>query len=237
MTIDQHITVKPERKDVTVQAASVASLLDYPLESDDHMDQVIHNMIELGYKIITPAGGYIIKKIDHLDIKSGVLTINDVKFNIGRIVAAQLKKAEYAAFFYATISEQVEKESKEHISKGDLMEGYTLDLIGSEAAESVATIVHDTILSDVNGSGYKITNRFSPGYCDWDVKEQFMLFNLFENDQLPIHLNESALMKPIKSVSGLVGIGIDVSFKPYSCAKCSDDKCIYRNKKINQTKI
>jgi len=38
-------------------------------------------------------------------------------------------------------------------------------------------------------------------------------------------------MKPVKSVSGIIGIGRDVKYAPYQCHACEDKNCIYRNRK------
>jgi len=79
--------------------------------------------------------------------------------------------------------------------------------------------------------GKMITNRFSPGYCGWDVAEQHKLFGFFKDNFCGITLTESALMKPVKSVSGIIGIGRDVKYAPYQCHACEDKNCIYRNRK------
>jgi len=39
------------------------------------------------------------------------------------------------------------------------------------------------------------------------------------------------LMNPIKSVSGLIGIGRDVKYSPYQCNLCDSKNCIYHNRK------
>ena len=135
------------------------------------------------------------------------------------------------ALFACTIGNEVELHSKKYMEKSDLLEGYIFDLIGSEAAEETAGIIHESINRLVSKSGYKITNRFSPGYCNWSVSEQFKLFESFGEKRFGIKLTDSALMNPIKSVSGIVGIGKDVQFRAYNCNLCSDEKCIYRNRK------
>jgi hypothetical protein len=43
-----------------------------------------------------------------------------------------------------------------------------------------------------------------------------------------IRLTPSALMDPVKSVSGFIGIGNDVRFNPYTCNLCDMKDCIYR---------
>jgi hypothetical protein len=35
-------------------------------------------------------------------------------------------------------------------------------------------------------------------------------------------------MQPVKSVSGIIGIGADVKFNPYTCRICEATHCLYR---------
>jgi len=60
---------------------------------------------------------------------------------------------------------------------------------------------------NMRDSGKKITNRYSPGYCGWDVTEQHKLFQLMPENYCGIKLTPSALMDPVKSISGIIGIG------------------------------
>ena len=76
--------------------------------------------------------------------------------------------------------------------------------------------------------GKKITNRYSPGYCGWDVAEQHKLFQLIPDNFCGVRLNESSLMNPEKSVSGIIGIGENVKYNPYTCRICDMKDCIYR---------
>jgi cobalamin-dependent methionine synthase I len=78
-----------------------------------------------------------------------------------------------------------------------------------------------------------ITNRYSPGYCDWPVKDQQKLFSFFPEKFCGIRLSESSLMYPIKSLSGMIGIGSLVSYQLYPCDSCKDENCQYR--KLRQT--
>lgn len=43
-----------------------------------------------------------------------------------------------------------------------------------------------------------------------------------------IELTESSLMYPIKSVSGIIGIGSRVERKPYGCTICRNTACYKR---------
>jgi hypothetical protein len=85
-------------------------------------------------------------------------------------------------------------------------------------------------------SGTKITNRFSPGYCGWDVSEQHKLFQLLPGTYCGIRLSASALMDPEKSISGMIGIGKNVRHLPYTCNLCDMKDCIYRNLRSEKKK-
>jgi cobalamin-dependent methionine synthase I len=117
------------------------------------------------------------------------------------------------------------------MSEGHTLESLVVDLIASELAEGAADFIHKQIEEDAASSNFRITNRYSPGYCNWPVSEQQKLFTLMGKNTCGVILTPSSLMIPIKSVSGIVGIGAEVMFHGYACAKCDDAQCIYRNRK------
>ena len=105
-----------------------------------------------------------------------------------------------------------------------------VDLIGSEIAEEVAEYVHKKIEQDMRLRGMSITNRYSPGYCNWHVSDQQKLFKILEGKTCGIQLSDSSLMLPLKSISGIIGVGSNVKNRGYACSKCEMDFCIYRVK-------
>jgi hypothetical protein len=159
------------------------------------------------------------------------LHIEDVVFNIKPIIYRQINEAEEAALFICTAGPVVGEKSSSNMKSGDLLRGYVYDVIGSEVVEAAVDIMQEELRKEVGVLGMKITNRFSPGYCGWDVAEQHKLFSFFKDNFSGITLTESALMNPVKSVSGVIGIGRNVRFTEYQCKLCGDKNCIYRNKK------
>ncbi|MBN1117643.1 MAG: methionine synthase [Bacteroidales bacterium] len=220
-----------KNKLIVANRENVLKLLGYTDIVDEHVKELVIDLIQLSKANINPWGGFVLKQINKVVVPEGKIYIDDLFFEVNKTIAAQLRKAEYLAFFICTIGNSIERTSKEYLSKGDLLEGYIFDLIGSESAENLAEVVHQEVMEYAQSGGLQISNRYSPGYCNWDVSEQFKLFSLFPSEQIKIKLTDSALMNPIKSVSGIIGIGRDLKFKPYSCKLCSDEKCIYRNKK------
>jgi len=160
--------------------------------------------------------------------------IEDEVFNLEKIVYSQIRKSEAVAVFLATAGDRLGKMSRQAMKEGDLLKGYVYDVIGSEVADGAAGIMQDELEKIVKAGGEKITNRYSPGYCGWDVAEQHKLFRLMPANFCGISLNDSALMSPEKSVSGFIGIGREVRFNDYTCGLCDMEDCIYR--RIRKTK-
>jgi len=159
------------------------------------------------------------------------IEIEGVVFEVKPVIFSQIKKAERAALFICTAGAEVGIRSRASMKDGDLLRGYVYDVIGSEVVENAADRMQEELRLTVAGEGLNITNRFSPGYCGWDVAEQHKLFSFFPENYCGITLTESALMNPVKSVSGLIGIGREVRYAPYQCHLCEDKNCIYRGRK------
>jgi hypothetical protein len=106
--------------------------------------------------------------------------------------------------------------------------GFIADAVGSAVAEALADRLHDHIEQTMAPRGWRITNRYSPGYCGWSVAEQHALFALLPAGFCGIALGESALMHPVKSVSGLIGVGAAVKHADYLCDVCTQRDCTYR---------
>lgn len=159
------------------------------------------------------------------------MKIDDTAFKPGKRIVSALVKSTRIAMFIGTCGEMVELLSKQLMNEKHLLESLIVDLIGSEIAEGVAGIIHEEIAKYCMNSGLKVTNRYSPGYCDWPVSDQQKLFNIFRGNTFGVHLTLSSLMVPIKSVSGIIGIGEEVRNQDYACAGCTSTNCLYRNQK------
>ena len=232
MTADTDILLELGITDISIKKKNIERLLGYDeTDKEPMVSEIIAKYLAKLPEMIDPRAGYIIKHVSGIDSKAGLLEVDGKEFSIKRIIASQMKGADHIAAFVCTIGNSLEKLSRELMDKGEALEGYILDLIGSEVAEGIAEYLHKNVEQLSLSNRLQVSNRFSPGYCGWDVKEQNKLFDLFQQPCCGITLNSSSLMNPIKSVSGIIGIGPSVKFAPYSCSKCDDEYCIYRNKK------
>lgn len=156
------------------------------------------------------------------------VVIEGIVFNVRPIIFRQIKASDGAALFICTAGPTVGELSRSSMKEGDLLRGYVYDVIGSEVVERAADLMQEELKKEMALNGWHTTNRFSPGYCGWDVSEQHILFNLIPYNYCAIRLTESALMDPEKSISGIIGIGENIKRMPYTCNICDMKNCIYR---------
>jgi len=154
--------------------------------------------------------------------------IDDIVFEIKNTVFAQLKKSESIAVFLSTAGEDTAARGRQANMEGDLLRGFVYDVIGSEIVEAAAELMQNDLDEIMAPAGLLTTNRFNPGYCGWNVTEQHKLFRLMADNYCGIRLTESALMDPVKSGSGFMGIGKTVKRVPYTCSFCDMTDCFYR---------
>lgn len=152
-------------------------------------------------------------------------------FDMGNIILRQLRGSEAYALFMCTAGEEFETFQKRLKTEGDMVRVFIADALGSVIAEKCADQMENSLQLSIDKLGWKHTNRFSPGYCGWHVSEQQKLFPLFDGHTCGITLTESSLMVPIKSVSGIIGLGKEVRRLDYTCGLCTFEKCYKRKKK------
>lgn len=168
--------------------------------------------------------------------KSGIIIFEGVTFNVGKKIARQLINTEGGALFIGTAGAGIGEKSKELMAAGDLIEGYILDVIGSVTVEAAIDKIQNSFEYELTNCGKKITNRYSPGYCGWALREQKQFFAMFPENHCGIKLSDSCLMDPIKSVSGVIGFGANVKKTAYECQMCELETCIYRKIRLAKGK-
>ena len=103
------------------------------------------------------------------------------------------------------------------------------DALATAAVERCADVLERDLQASIDKLGWRHTNRFSPGYCQWDVAQQHLLVPMLgEPNPCGIRLTDGALMWPVKSVSGIIGLGKVVQRQGYRCANCQYPNCFRR---------
>ncbi|MCK5207103.1 MAG: hypothetical protein KAQ62_01105 [Cyclobacteriaceae bacterium] len=205
-----------------------------PGKSPEPIPQMIKEVLEVAQDYCEIRGGYVIQKDIDINREEKMLRINGAQFDTKKIVTNQLRKMENVALFVCTAGPEIGEYSKELMHEGDFIKGYIADVVGSEIVESAMDKIQDDLERKMEARELHITDRYSPGYCGWSVGEQHKLFSFFPENFCGITLTPSSLMQPIKSVSGVIGIGPDVRRKGYVCNMCDMVNCIYREKRYTK---
>lgn len=149
----------------------------------------------------------------------------NLTFHPGKIIADSLAGSDKFCFFVATAGREYEDYRNTYRNNGDLVMEFIADAVGSVLAEACVAKVSEYLQEMLD---VPFTYPYSPGYCGWKLTDQRLLFSLFPDAPCGIELTDSCLMYPIKSVSGIIGIGSGVVRKPYGCAICKNRSCYKR---------
>jgi hypothetical protein len=160
------------------------------------------------------------------------------------------ESADHLALFAVTVGARVTDKIDELFKANEFALGSMLDSAASAATDETADSVENRFLSLLSREG-KITPskgilRFSPGYCGWHMSGQKKLFEFLHPEDIGIELLDSYLMKPLKSISGVLVAGEKEIFDfedsyPF-CSQCTTRSCRERIKMLhgefrrNQTK-
>jgi len=190
------------------------------------MEALVNDYIENAHQFISPSFSYVVRDIE-LVKGSSVILEGSIIFESG-VIARLLEQCKKVAMFVLTIGNYLEDTAARLAQDGLVLQSAVLDAIGSDAAERLADSVEDQISEVAHNQGFTISRRFSPGYCDWDVSQQKMVFQVMKGDCAGVHLTDGCLMLPRKSISGIIGIG-PCGLEDYNpCKTCNKDDCVGR---------
>lgn len=144
-------------------------------------------------------------------------------------LSKSLDKCDSATVFLATIGSDIDVLIKDLSNKNKLSDAFIYDAIGSVAVEEAVDDFQNRFDLDLSESRKSTTVRFSPGYCDWSIKEQKKIFDVLDSGAAGVSLSPTFLMNPRKSVSGVFGIQPGpAEARPNPCTMCSKESCITR---------
>lgn len=185
------------------------------------LDKIRDQKVKFGYEIY------------QAELLPKIIKLENTKFNVGDEISEALEYTEFIAVFACTVSEELEQSLTKYSYQDEMTEAYIVDIVGTLIVEKSTGILSDYLKNESKEYSLRITNTQSPGNCGWDVEEQNKLFGLLPENYLGIKLNESGMMYPVKSISGIVGIGKKVKFKHSECNLCTSANCMYRKEPFN----
>lgn len=161
------------------------------------------------------------------EIRGDILQIENSVFHPGNTILRQFGTAEQYRLFLETAGKEYETWQNETALTNDPLRQYLLDALGSCVVEGCTRYLLYKITQQIP-RGWGKTLPLSPGHCEWETREQRQLFSLFPTDEIPVTLTDSCLMLPVKSASGIIGIGKNIGKMPSPCRICTKTDCFRR---------
>ena len=224
---------KIDFNDLTIPLEQIAEVMGYGQEMPDEMVmENVERILAIAAKKATPSCYYSIVDVELLEQS---ILVEGIELETKKIIAKLLKGSEKVALFLATAGLGFEQWAHELKEQGDYLDVFIADSIGTCIVEQAGDYMERLLEREIGG--LKHTNRFSPGYCGWHVSEQKKFFSLLPPGICDVTLRESCLMTPIKSISGIMGIGPDVKAKVYSCNVCEMEYCYLRRTKPRKAAV
>jgi len=147
--------------------------------------------------------------------------------NISKILTG----SEKAVIFIFTLGENIEKLAKTQKDSGDTLGTIIVDALTTSmltlTGEYVGRIIKEEYL---DREGYGATCTYSPGQYKWTIEEQKEIFSMVDGSRIGVELNQSCLMVPFMSVSGVYGLGPEdkINKTRVACDLCPRENCIGR---------
>lgn len=195
-------------------------------EPDPFMIEMIKQLKEEALSVCQPRLGYRFLTGKRIDEQN--LVIGGKNFHPAQVINDSLQDADFYVSMVSSVGTELDCWLKEKQASDDMISSFIADAIGSALVEAIVSYGVINLRKMVGKWKLKISNAYSPGYCDWSVSEQQILFSLLPARFCGVELNESSLMLPIKSVSSLISVGFNIEKKPYGCAICKKKNCYKR---------
>ncbi len=226
----QQFQFSPKVTSLQVNLKNIIYQTGYSSKSEFPNYDLLKSLLNEIKNIIKPVSAFVVIPKASSTTKNSSLDIGGVQFYTAGIISYPLKQISRAVFFVASIGKEFDEFLIEKKKETDSFTEYLVNLIGSEITESLVEWTYEKIIEYAKKENIKWSNKYSPGYCGWNVNEQKKIFGFFSENICGITLTESSLMLPIKSVSGLVALGKDITWHEYPCDICKVPHC-YKNRR------
>lgn len=213
-------------QEIDLQALTICrSMGFFEQEPDPMILERTQQLLEEVMQIAVPAFHYEVK--DSVVLADDTVYIEDKAFRTGKTITRLLAGTTRLVLFVATAGMAFQHWMDEIKKQGDGLDTFIADTIGSCLVGACTEQMEAEVIRKLTPLPH--TNRFSPGYCGWNLSEQKGLFACIPTGVCDVTLTESCLMYPIKSVSGLIGFGEQVKNKVYECDLCDKRaECLQR---------
>lgn len=139
----------------------------------------------------------------------------------GEALAQHLAAAQEVLVVICTIGPALEAYTQQ-VMETEMVRGLALYGVGSAAAEALANAACRYFECQAAERGWQTTIPLSPGMIGWPVEQgQPQIFSLLDAAQVGVRLTPAAIMQPLKSLSLVLGQGLELDRPGRVCDYCA----------------
>lgn len=181
--------------------------------------KVAENALQESYALVQPKVVY--DEFEVAGIQHERLLLENDHYIQGRLLTQHLVAANRVIVILATIGGMLE-ETVSRVWGADMVHALALDGAGSAAVEALANAACQYFETQATQQGLQVSIPFSPGMVDWPVSEgQPQIFQLLGEAGEIVRLTPSFIMVPQKSLTMVMGIGVDLQSSGRTCDYCT----------------
>jgi len=199
------------------------------MDIPEDLDNLINKSIDEAYSLINPRGRIKTLKIDNIS-NGRVSFVNSCLIINSEDIINLLRYSDYATVMAVTIGDKLPIHIDELFKEDEYAEALIFDAIGSEGAEKTADELNQLVEKEALDKGYFLTERFSPGYGDFELSFQPQVINELETKEIGLCVTETNILIPRKSVTAIIGWTRkkEKSTTEIKCRGCNLSGCQYR---------
>jgi hypothetical protein len=178
---------------------------------------------------IAPWAGSREVRIDGVDDDS--VRLESGRTLTSRRLATILRRATSLGICLVTVGPGIMPEIERLLAAGATVEALALDAAASAAASALMAELRKRICAQATERHCGTTLRYAPGYTGWHIRDTPTLFSYFDEESVPIQLNQQLMMTPAKSLLGVIGIvpgGHSTAREVLPCRLCDLERCSVR---------
>jgi hypothetical protein len=122
-------------------------------------------------------------------------------------LARLLRHSEEVLLMAGTTGSEITTSISREMEEGNASRAVILDAVASCSADMILDWLMETFNKMIRKEGRKLTRRrFSPGFSELSLNNQAVIFRLLGLERLNLHLTDSMMLVPEKSVLAIAGI-------------------------------
>jgi hypothetical protein len=172
---------------------------------DRKNEELLEYGIREGSLLCRPKGVFCRLKITERNTEQVKLE-NNIEF-ISRNLSAMLEECGEIILMGATVGREVTERISYEVNEGNASLGLIIDSVASQKADACLDWMTAFVNKMLRKEGKTITaRRYSPGYGDFSLANQRIIFDVLQLAKLDLELTEKYILVPEKSVTAVAGI-------------------------------